>query len=68
VGAPISVRCSDQLLTSFDAYGGILVSPALSDSSRHILGLDPALRLRWVAGAHLPYLAFHRHSFDSTYG
>lgn len=50
----------DRFLISFADDGVLLTSPVLSDSARDLLGLRGALRLRWIAQEHRPYLAFHR--------
>lgn len=50
----------DRFLISFADDGLLLTSPVLSDSARDLLGLRGALRLRWIAQEHRPYLAFHR--------
>jgi len=55
----------DKFLISFSDAGDLLVSPQLTLADRQLLGLDAALKLRWVAAAHGPYLAFHRHRFES---
>lgn len=54
----------DRFLISFSDDGLLLSSPALTDTSRAILGLNGALRLRWLAEEHRPYLAFHRARFS----
>lgn len=50
----------DKFLISFSDAGDLLVSSQLSLADRQLLGLDAALKLRWVAPEHEPYLAFHR--------
>ena len=45
---------------SFDEKGGILISAALNAASAQALGLSPAMRLRKLNSAILPYLEYHR--------
>jgi hypothetical protein len=56
----------DKFLISFSDAGDLLVSPQLSLADRQLLGLDGVLKLRWVAPAHGPYLAFHRDRFGNV--
>jgi putative restriction endonuclease len=56
----------DKFLISFSQAGDLLVSPQLSLVDRQLLGLDGSLKLRWVAPAHGPYLAFHRDRFGNV--
>ena len=56
----------DKFLISFSDAGDLLVSPQLSLADRQLLGLDGVLKLRWVAPAHGPYLAFHRVRFGNV--
>lgn len=56
----------DKFLISFSDAGDLLVSPQLSLADRPLLGLDGSLKLRWVAPAHGPYLAFHRELFGNV--
>lgn len=56
----------DKFLISFSDAGDLLVSPQLSLADRQLLGLDGVLKLRWVAPAHEPYLAFHRDRFGNV--
>lgn len=56
----------DKFLISFSDAGDLLVSPQLSLADRQLLGLDGLLKLRWVAPAHGPYLAFHRDRFGNV--
>ena len=53
----------DQFLLSFDAQGQVLVAPQLDAAAREVLGLRPALRMRWVAPEHQRYLGYHRPRF-----
>ncbi len=53
----------DKFLISFSDAGDMLMSPQLSLADRQLLGLEGALKLRWVAPGHRPYLAFHRDRF-----
>ena len=50
----------DAGLISFTDGGAILISPALSAGAYQSLGVTPAMRLRKVNTAHLPYLRYHR--------
>jgi putative restriction endonuclease len=54
----------DKFLISFSDAGELLVSTQINERTRHILGLDIQLKLRWIAAGHLPYLLFHRHRFE----
>lgn len=55
----------DRGLITFDANGALMVSGRLSVSHRAQLHLVEALRLRWVAPEHHPYLRWHReHHFN----
>jgi putative restriction endonuclease len=56
----------DKFLISFSDAGTLLVSPKLSLRDRQLLGLSDSLKLRWVAPAHVPYLAFHRDQFGDV--
>ena len=56
----------DRFLISFSDAGDLLVSPQLSSTDRQLLGLDGSLKLRWLAPAHGPYLAFHRDRFEAA--
>lgn len=49
----------DSGLITFSATGQLTISPALDDPARQILGLSTPLNLRWIAPAHLPFLAWH---------
>lgn len=50
----------DAGLISFTDGGAILIAPALSAGAYQSLGVTPAMRLRKVNTAHLPYLRYHR--------
>ncbi len=50
----------DRFLISFDPQGNILISNALSEADRALLGLSSGLRLRWFAVQHERYLSIHR--------
>lgn len=56
----------DKFLISFTDSGELLVSLELPLIDRQLLGLDGPLKSRWVASAHIPYLAFHRDRFGSV--
>lgn len=56
----------DKFLISFSDSGELLVSPELSLIDRQLLSLDEPLKLRWVAAAHVPYLAFHQDRFGNA--
>tara|TARA_R110001583_G_scaffold32_1_gene253 strand:- start:22280 stop:23068 length:789 start_codon:yes stop_codon:yes gene_type:complete len=56
----------DRFLISFDDVGELIVSPAVSEEDRKLLGLDQVLKLRWIAKEHLPYLKYHRRLFEKT--
>ena len=57
----------DQFLISFDAQGTVLISPDIDGAMQALLGISAGMRLRWVAEAHLPYLAHHRsRAFDQA--
>lgn len=53
----------DQFLLSFDEQGRVLFAPELNTASCAVLGLSPAMRLRWMAPEHQPYLSYHRQRF-----
>ena len=53
----------DSFLVSFAGSGELLVSPAISPSDQHKLGLVAGMRLRWMSLLHGPYLDFHRQRF-----
>jgi putative restriction endonuclease len=55
----------DKFLISFTDSGELLVSPELPLIDQQLLGLDGPLKLRWLASAHVPYLAFHRDRFGN---
>ena len=50
----------DAGLISFTDGGAILIASALSAGACQSLGVTPAMRLRKVNTAHLPYLRYHR--------
>jgi predicted restriction endonuclease len=56
----------DKFLISFTDAGDLLVSPNLTVTDRHLLGLEASQSLRWTAPEHGPYLAFHRTQFEWT--
>lgn len=45
---------------SFDDDGAVCVAPKLTSTARALLHVQPDWRIRSVAAAHRPYLAFHR--------
>ncbi|MGD0959365.1 MAG: HNH endonuclease [Methylomonas sp.] len=53
----------DRGLITFDDAGKVIISPRLNQDQREALGLQPDLRLRWIAGEHLVYLQYHREIF-----
>ena len=53
----------DQFLLSFDEEGSALFSPQLDTASCEILGLSPAMRMRWIAPDHQRYMDYHRSRF-----
>lgn len=53
----------DRFLISFDDAGHLLISPRLSQSDLHGLGIYPSMTLRWLAREHHPYLRWHRARF-----
>ena len=55
----------DSFLISFSDEGSLLVSEQIAPCDRERLGLGApaAMRLRWVARQHHPYLGFHRERF-----
>lgn len=57
-------RLFDRGLISFDGYGVLLVSPALTGPERGRLGVDAPLRIERLHKRHLPYLQAHRAQFD----
>lgn len=50
----------DRGLITFDAGGGLVIAPRLTAEHRAALHLREAMRLRWVAPEHLPFLQWHR--------
>jgi HNH endonuclease len=50
----------DAGLISFTDGGAVLIAPELSEGACQSLGVTPAMRLRKVNTAHLPYLRYHR--------
>jgi hypothetical protein len=54
----------DRFLITFSCTGNLLVAPAISARDRELLGLDEALRLRWLAGESVRYLMFHQRRFE----
>lgn len=53
----------DKYLISFADDGHILISPKLGESDLVALGINTAMRLRWVDKRHLSYLLYHRKKF-----
>lgn len=47
-------------LVTFDDTGLLVVSDALDDAARAVLGLDKSLRMRQIEDGHRAYLAWHR--------
>lgn len=56
----------DRFLISFSAAGDLLVAPRILEAEREHLGLNQALRLRWLAPDHEPYLHYHRQRFEAN--
>lgn len=56
----------DRFLISFDDTGHLLVSARLSPSDLSGLGIQPGMRLRWLASEHQHYLQWHRERFLLT--
>lgn len=54
----------DRFLISFDEEGLLIVSPMLSATDLHSLGISLHMRLRWVNPLHQPYLKLHRDRLD----
>jgi len=50
----------DRGLITFDVRGGLIMSGRLSSSHRAQLHLGNAMRVRWIAPEHHPYLQWHR--------
>lgn len=50
----------DRGLITFDANGMLIISSRLGATERAQLHLDENMRLRWLAGDHIPYLQWHR--------
>ena len=50
----------DKGLIAFDDDGGILVSPAIDQSTREFVVLRESMHLRFVLPGHVPYLRYHR--------
>jgi hypothetical protein len=50
----------DRGLITFDAAGELVTAAYLDSGHRALLHLNEALRLRWVAPEHLPFLQWHR--------
>lgn len=50
----------DRFLISFAEQGEIVIAPALPAKDLQILGITPAMKLRWITACHQPYLAYHR--------
>jgi putative restriction endonuclease len=50
----------DQGLISFEVDGGVISSRRLTAWHQAQLGIAPALKLRWIATEHLPFLEWHR--------
>ncbi|WP_211365177.1 hypothetical protein [Pseudoxanthomonas taiwanensis] len=53
----------DRFLISFDDTGHLLTSTRLSAGDLQGLGIQPGMRLRWLASEHLQYLQWHRERF-----
>ena len=53
----------DQFLLSFDEQGSMLVSLQMDSTARNVLGLKPAMQMRWIAPEHQRYMSYHRHRF-----
>lgn len=49
----------DRFLVTFDLSGRILISPAISEQEKTLLGIHDNLTLRWLAEDHKPYLEYH---------
>lgn len=56
----------DRFLISFDEAGCLLVNSRLPWDDLPRLGVDPGMKLRWLADEHRPYLQWHRTRFQST--
>lgn len=50
----------DRGLITFGAGGDMVIASQLTSEHRALLHLDDALRLRWLAPEHLPFLQWHR--------
>lgn len=50
----------DRGLITFDGSGDMVIASRLASDHRALLHLDGALRLRWVAPEHAPFLLWHR--------
>lgn len=58
----------DHFLISFSESHQLMIAPSISLLDRQKIGLDPALRLRWMATEHTPYLRYHRARFEVQNG
>jgi hypothetical protein len=65
--APHLDAAFDQGFLTVEDDGAVVVSPALDDHARALLGLDRPWRVRGLTDAHRTYLSWHRtHAFRAT--